>query len=84
MYNIVKQLGENMENSLKESLGKKLKERRNQLGLTQRQVADKLGIAQPIYQRFEKGIFECSYEQLRDICILFDISADYLLDLSEY
>ena len=69
---------------LKESVGMKLRERRTQLGWTQRDVAKKLGIAQPIYQRFEKGIFECSYEQLRNICILFDISSDYLLDLKEY
>ena len=69
---------------LKEKVGNKLKERRLQLGWTQRDVAKKLGIAQPIYQRFEKGIYECSYDQLKNICILFDISADYLLDLKEY
>ncbi len=69
---------------LKESVGIKLKERRNQLGWTQREVASKLGIAQPIYQRFEKGIFECSYEQMYNICLLFDISADFLLGLKEY
>ena len=69
---------------LKEKVGNKLKERRLQLGWTQRDVAKKLGIAQPIYQRFEKGIYECSYDQLKSICILFDISADYLLDLKEY
>ncbi|MBQ8881794.1 MAG: helix-turn-helix transcriptional regulator [Clostridia bacterium] len=73
-----------MSNILRENLGKKLKERRNQLGLTQRQVAERLGVAQPVYQRFEKGVFECSYEQLRDICKLFDLSADYLLGLTEY
>ena len=73
-----------MSSILRENLGKKLKERRNQLGWTQRQVAEKLGVAQPVYQRFEKGTFECSYEQLREICILFDLSADYLLGLTEY
>lgn len=73
-----------MKNSLKESVGQKMKDARKQLGWSQREVAQRLGVAQPIYQRFEKGIFECSYEQLRDICILFDLSADYLLGLSEY
>lgn len=73
-----------MSNILKEEVGKKLKERREQLGMTQRQVAAALGIAQPIYQRFEKGIFECSYSQLAAICRLYDISADYLLGLKEY
>ena len=73
-----------MSNYLKEEVGKKLKERREQLGMTQRQVAVALGIAQPVYQRFEKGIFECSYSQLAAICRLYDISADYLLGLKEY
>ena len=54
---------------LKESVGKKLRERREQLNLTQREVAEKLGVAQPVYQRFEKGIYECSYEQLAQLCI---------------
>lgn len=69
---------------LKESVGKKLKERREQLKLTQREVAAALGVAQPVYQRFEKGIYECSYDQLSELCKLFDISADYLLGLTEY
>ena len=73
-----------MSNILRENLGNKLKERRLQLGWTQRQVAEKLNVAQPVYQRFEKGVFECSYEQLRDICLLFDLSADYLLGITEY
>ena len=68
---------------LKEELGKKLKERREQLGLTQRQVAESLGVAQPVYQRFEKGIFECNYSQLSALCKLYDISADYLLGLTD-
>lgn len=73
-----------MENSLKKSVGQKLRERREQLHMTQRQVARELGVAQPVYQRFEKGIFECSYAQLAAICRMYDISADYLLGLSEY
>lgn len=73
-----------MDISLKKAVGIKMKERREQLHMTQRQVASELGIAQPVYQRFEKGIFECNYAQLAAICKLFDISADYLLGLSEY
>lgn len=73
-----------MEKSLKEEVGKKLKERREQLNLTQRQVAQTLNVAQPVYQRFEKGIFECSYAQLAALCKLYDISADYLLGITDY
>ena len=70
--------------SIKVSVGSKLKERRLQLNLTQRQVAQAIGVAQPVYQRFEKGVFECNYEQLILLCKLFDLSSDYLLGLSEY
>lgn len=69
---------------LKETVGEKLKERREQLKMTQKQVADALGVAQPVYQRFEKGVYECSYEQLYALCKIFDISADYLLGISDY
>ena len=69
---------------LKEAVGKRLKECRLQAGLTQKQVADKLGVAQPVYQRFEKGLYECGYEHLAALCRIFDVSADYLLGISEY
>lgn len=54
------------------------------MGLTQTAVAEMLGVAQPIYQRFEKGTFECNYEQLKSLCEIFDVSADYLLGISDY
>ena len=69
---------------MKEEVGKKMKERRLQLKLTQREVAKKLGIAQPVYQRFEKGLYECNYSMLAAVCRLYDVSADYLLGLDEY
>lgn len=73
-----------MEKILKEEVGKRLKERRTQLKMTQREVASALGLSQPVYQRFEKGIFECNYSQLVALCRLYDISSDYLLGLSDY
>ena len=73
-----------MDKNIKSELGRRLKERRLQLHMTQRQVAEHLGVAQPVYQRFEKGIYECNYAQLVAICKLFDLSSDYLLGLTEY
>ena len=73
-----------MQKNLKNDVGIKLKERRQQLNMTQRDVAKAIGVAQPVYQRFEKGIFECNYTQLVALCKLFDISADYLLGLTDY
>ena len=70
--------------NIKENLGAKLKERRHQLGMTQQEVANALKVAQPVYQRFESGVFECSYAQLAELCKILDLSADYLLGLKDY
>ena len=64
---------------MKEEVGKRLLECRKSAKMTQRQVADLLGVAQPVYQRFEHGVFECSYEQLYKLSEIFDVSIDYLL-----
>ncbi len=64
---------------MKEEVGKRLFECRKSAKLTQKQVADYLGVAQPVYQRFEKGLFECNYDQLVKLSELFDVSVDYLL-----
>ena len=64
---------------MKELVGKRLLECRQQNKLTQKQVANMLGVAQPVYQRFEKGMFECNYEQLVKLSEIFDVSIDYLL-----
>ena len=69
--------------SLKMSVGDRMKECRLGRNLTQAQVAAYLGIAQPVYQRYEKGVYECTYEQLSRLCDLFDVSADFLLCRSD-
>ena len=73
MYSIVK--GEIM----KELVGKRFLECRKASKMTQRQVAQALGVSQPVYQRFETGVFECNYEQLVQLSNIFDVSVDYLL-----
>ncbi len=64
---------------MKEEVGKRLFDCRKACKLTQKQVAEHLGVAQPVYQRFEKGLFECNYDQLVKLSELFDVSVDYLL-----
>lgn len=69
---------------MKEAVGKRLKECRTVMKLTQRDVAKLMGVAQPIYQRFEKGIFECNYEQLVKLADIFDVTTDYLLGRKDF
>ena len=64
---------------MKVQVGQRFLECRTAAGLTQKQVADLLGVSQPVYQRFEKGIFECNYEQLSKLSEIFDVTVDYLL-----
>lgn len=68
---------------LKAAVGNRLKECRLSRNMTQMQVAAYLGVAQPVYQRYEKGVYECTYEQIVKLCDLFDISADFLLCRTE-
>ncbi len=52
--------------------------------LTQRDIADRLGISQPSYIRYENGTSEPTLENLVKIAEIFDVSTDYLLGKSEY
>ena len=57
----------------------RLKELRKLYGLTQRQMAERLDIAQPSYIRYENGSSEPTLENLLNIAEIFDVSVDYLL-----
>ncbi len=47
---------------------------------SQVEVAEKLGISQPRYNRYEKGNFQPDFDMLKKISNLFDVSIDYLLE----
>ncbi len=68
---------------LSKEVGQRLKESRKYAGFTQRQVAERLGMLQPSYARYESGVLELDYEKLIRLCRLFNVSADYLLGLDE-
>lgn len=63
---------------------KTLLELRKLNNLTQKQVANKLGISQPSYIRYENGKAEPSLENLVKLADLFDVSIDYLCGRKEY
>ena len=51
-------------------------------GVTQKEVAIFLGIKQQQYARYEKGINVMPVTYLIKLCKFYDISADYILGLS--
>lgn len=49
---------------------------------TQQNIADYLGTSQTMYARYERGANELPIRHLISLCELYDVSADYLLGLS--
>ncbi len=64
-------------------VGKRLKESRKANKLTQRQVSEMLGIVLQQYQTYESGRYQLDYDKLIKVCKILNVSADYLLGLSD-
>lgn len=65
-------------------LGQRLKELREEHSLTQRQLADELGINSVTYLHYEKSQREPPIALLVEFAKYFDVSVDYLLGLKDY
>lgn len=61
--------------------GKRLKELRKQSGMTQQQLADKLGITKSVVSYYELSERTPSPDVLKDLALIFRVSADYLLGI---
>lgn len=61
----------------------RLKNLRNQAQLTQVYVAEKLGISQPAYASWERGIKKPTQENLVKIAQILNVSVDYLVGNSD-
>lgn len=57
----------------------RLKKLRKDAGLTQVDVANKLGISQPAYASWERGIKKPTQENLVKIAQILNVSVDYLV-----
>jgi len=61
-------------------LSERLKTLRKEAGLTQEEVAKKLGVSRPAYTYWEKGEKRPTPDKLTQIASLFGVSTDYLLN----
>ena len=61
----------------------RLKQARQNKGLTQVQLAESLGLTQTSYQRMETGRHDLKMSTIYAICKTLEISSDWLLGLSE-
>ncbi len=71
-----------MDEKLQHVLGEAARAARLRLGLTQAEVAGKVGLEPGVYGRVERGHMMPSVPSLRRICMALGISADTLLSLS--
>lgn len=61
----------------------RLKELRKKTNFTQVEVAEKLGISQPAYASWERGVKKPTQENLVKIAQVLNVSVDYLVGNSE-
>ena len=69
---------------MKISFGKRLKELREENNLTQKELAEKLGINAVTYLHYEKEQRQPALELIADISVFYGVSVDYLLGLKDY
>ena len=65
------------------SLGDKIKQLRKKRGLSQTELAEKIGIASAHLSRLETGKFQPSIDVLKKLSETLQVSADYLLSAQE-
>lgn len=65
-------------------LGQRLKELREEMGLTQKQLSEKLKLNSVTYLHYEKGQREPPLSVLADMSKFFGVSVDFLLGLTDY
>ena len=60
----------------------KLKQARLNAGFSQEKVADTINIARSNISKYEIGTLEPNIQTLKELCKLYKVSADYLLEIS--
>lgn len=67
--------------SMKITLGEKIKNLREDMDLTQGELGKLINMTQRKISYIENNKYEPGIDDLREICLFFKVSADYLLDL---
>ncbi len=63
---------------------KRIRDLREDSDKTQKEIADILGTSQTMYARYERGANEMPIRHLIKLCEFYNVSADYILGLSEH
>ncbi|MFV1951774.1 MAG: helix-turn-helix domain-containing protein [Nitrospinota bacterium] len=62
------------------SIGKKIKDRRQEIGMTQEQLAEKMGVTYQQVQRYENGVNKLNVEQLQVIADSLDVPISFFFE----
>ena len=68
---------------MKISFGEKVKNLREDHDLTQGQLGKQINMTQRKISYIENNKYEPSIDDIKEICLFFNVSADYLLDLPQ-
>ena len=63
--------------------GKRIKELRTERGWSQKELADKLNIAQMTVSKYELEVRDLSTATLIALCHIFEVSSDYILGIED-
>ena len=66
------------------NIGNKIKELRKSNNMSQKDLAQKLGVGQSTISEWENATYEPTASALKQLAICFDVSADYLLGLEDF
>lgn len=61
------------------SVGSRIKKLRNEIRLTQKQVADKVNVSSQVVSNWERGYTDPSHDDIRALSEVLNCSSDYLL-----
>lgn len=66
------------------NIGEKIRNKREDMDLSQYDMAERIPMNQSNYSKIERGVQEPNLEQLRRICQILKLDPRYLLDLEEF
>ena len=61
----------------------RLTDLRREKNLSQKEAASCLGVSQALLSHYENGIRECKLDFIKKACDYYDVTADYLLGISD-
>ena len=61
---------------------KRIRDLREDNDFTQKEIAEKLNCSQQVYSNYELGQRDIPTDILIKLCSIYDVSADYILELS--